>query len=179
MDRDRKGMRKREKNGVAKAQPRQPARVLMNLQEAPSVTSSAYPQCSKTKAAALDRWTILKAKIASVIKFFSLKNAYCHAQIWSILIIITSGCWKGLLIPAGFNKSSKFWVGIFRNWKPSVLKCYSSYYLQMWPYQIRNDHYFPHQQDIGIKRWKVTCAGPRPLHGCCIVRSSHKITPKL
>jgi hypothetical protein len=32
---------------------------------------------------------------------------------------------------------------------------------------------------ISIKRWKVTCAGPRPLHGCCIVRSSHKITPKL
>jgi hypothetical protein len=28
-------------------------------------------------------------------------------------------------------------------------------------------------------RWKITCAGPRPLHGCCIVRSSHKITPKL
>ena len=27
--------------------------------------------------------------------------------------------------------------------------------------------------------WEITCAGPKPLHGCCIVRSSHKITPKL
>jgi predicted NAD-dependent protein-ADP-ribosyltransferase YbiA (DUF1768 family) len=41
---------------------------------------------------------------------------------------------KGLLIPAGFHKSSKFWTGIFWNWEPSVLKCNGSHYLQMLPY---------------------------------------------